>query len=112
MTSKQFQIQGYKLSMGHSMTLGRQYEFRRVISCNGADGYRLLFYFQADGEPLYPPFTNLSAKFGRVFLPVSEYGDFVDTLRNEKPLYAYINDSKPGWNHLRSTTEPVGETED
>jgi hypothetical protein len=26
-------------------------------------------------------------------------------------VYAYLNDSKPEWNYLRTTNEPVGEEE-
>jgi len=36
---------------------------------------------------------------------------FVDLLRNEKPVYAYLNSDIPAWNSIRTTQEPVGEEE-
>lgn len=112
MASKSFEISTYSISMGDRLSLGGgQYKFRRVISCNSEDGDRLIIYFQAEGEPLFPAFTNLAANFGRIFLPVSEFSAFIDILRNEKPLYGYISDQKPEWNALRSRQEPVGDAE-
>ena len=112
MANKGFEISTYSISMGDRLSFGGgQYQFRRVISCNSKDGQRLIIYFQAEGEQLYPPFTDLDIGLGRIFLPVSEFSAFVDVLRNEKPLYGYISDQKPEWNTLRTLQEPVGEAE-
>ena len=50
-------------------------------------------------------------KVGAIFLPFKEMPPFVDLLRNEKPIYAYLNSDKPEWNYVRSGPEPVGEEE-
>ncbi len=36
---------------------------------------------------------------------------YVDMLRNERPVYAYLNSDKPQWNSLKTSKEPVGEQE-
>jgi hypothetical protein len=38
-------------------------------------------------------------------------GPFVDLLRNEKPVMAYLNSHKPQWNQFSTGKEPVGEAE-
>jgi hypothetical protein len=36
---------------------------------------------------------------------------YVDLVRNEKPVYAYLNSDKPQWNSISTSNEPVGEEE-
>ncbi len=48
---------------------------------------------------------------GALFLPFEELGGFVDLVRNEKPVFAYLNSDKPEWISVRTSKEPVGEEE-
>ena len=50
-------------------------------------------------------------KVGALFLPFKEMGPFLDMLRNEKPIWAYLNSDKPEWISLKTSKEPVGEEE-
>ena len=36
---------------------------------------------------------------------------WVDMLRNEKPVYGYINTDHPEWTSISTSSEPVGEEE-
>jgi hypothetical protein len=36
---------------------------------------------------------------------------WIDLLRNETPLYGYINTDHPEWTNISTSTEPVGEQE-
>ena len=51
------------------------------------------------------------AKIGFSFLPESHYSRYIDLLRNEKPVFAYLNSEYPDINRLYTGTEPVGEEE-
>ena len=57
--------------------------------------------------PVYIPANEV----GAIFLPFREMAPFVDLLRNEKPIYAYLNSDPPQWNSLETRQEPVGEEE-
>jgi hypothetical protein len=102
-TTQHFQIQSYRLSMGY-------HHSHREIMCYGDDGYRLHLQFLPDDEALPPPFTDLAGKLGRKHLALSEFADYLDVLRNEKPLYGIISEDAVT-NQLRTTEEPIGGTE-
>ena len=50
-------------------------------------------------------------KVGAIFLPFEDMDQYVDMVRNEKPIYAYLNSDHPQWNSLKTSKEPVGEEE-
>ena len=50
-------------------------------------------------------------KVGAIFLPFKEMGPIADLLRNEVPIYAYLNSNTLAWTGIRTTEEPVGEEE-
>ncbi len=52
-----------------------------------------------------------SSVVGAILLPFKEMAPFVDLVRNEKPVYAYMNSDRPQWNNLKTSLEPVGEEE-
>ena len=54
---------------------------------------------------------SVANKVGLIFLPFHEMEPFVDLLRNEKPVTAYLNSDSPQWNQLFTGKEPVGEAE-
>ena len=112
MATKTFQVQSYKIKLGDALTIGGgARKFPAVVACYGADGYRCILYFYHDGDPIYPPHYNPQYKFGTIQLRFKNIMPYIDLLRNEKPVYAYLNSDKPGWNNINTSKEPVGEEE-
>jgi hypothetical protein len=72
---------------------------------------RNVAYFLADDSPVPAPTTTVGGKWGPIFLPKEMMGQWVDLLRNEQPLFGYINTDHPEWTNLSSSEEPVGEEE-
>ncbi len=113
MAGKTFQIESYKVALGHAMTAtwsGQQIHIRGYVACWGGD-HRFIAYFLTDDSPVPEPVYIVDNKVGAIFLPFEEMGPFVDLVRNERPVYAYLNSNKPEWNNIRTSLEPVGEEE-
>ena len=64
-----------------------------------------------DGSSLPAPWYNPAAKSGAFYRPISQMELYLDVLRNEKPVYASMDDQSPGGNALRTYPEAVGEGE-
>jgi hypothetical protein len=114
MAIKQFVVTSYKIKLGYGMTAtwsGKQIKARGIVAYHGAGGYRFIAYFLKDDSSVPDPVYVVNNKVGAIFLPFNEMGPFVDLVRNEKPIYAYLNDAKPEWNNISSSQEPVGEEE-
>lgn len=113
MTKKIFEVQNYKVGLGHAMSATRggiSIKARGYVTCYG-DGYRLIVYGLTDDSPIPDPMFVVQNRVGALFLPFDELAGFVDMVRNEKPVYAYLNSDKPEWISLRTSSEPVGEEE-
>jgi hypothetical protein len=66
-------------------------------------------------KPDSPDMDNLylvDRKLGRIVVPWDQFPVYVDLLRNEKPIYAYLNSNTPISNRVYTGQEPVGEEED
>jgi len=74
-------------------------------------GSLVIAYFLTDNSPIPGPVYSVANKVGLIFLPFHEMEPFVDLLRNEKPVTAYLNSDSPQWNQLFTGKEPVGEAE-
>lgn len=114
MAIKRFSVYSYKITLAHGATAtwgGKKIKARGILTCFGADGWRFIAYFLTDDSPVPNPMTILKNKVGAIFLPFKEMDAFVDLVRNEKPIYAYLNDVKPEWNSISSSSEPIGEEE-
>jgi hypothetical protein len=71
----------------------------------------LILYFIPDGIELPDGFCNIAEKRGGAFHPVSQMGLYLDILRNEKPVFAGMDDRFPNASYLTTYPEPVGERE-
>ena len=114
MAIKSFEVTSYKMALGHGMTAtwsGTQISIRGYVACYGSDNYRFIAYFLNDNSPVPGPVYHVPNKVGAIFLPFKEMPPFVDLVRNEKPVYAYMNSDRPEWNSLKTSQEPVGEEE-
>ena len=114
MASKTFEVLNYKVALGDRMTgtaSGITVNFRGYIVCRGEDGFHLVFYFLNENSPVPNPSYREENKRGVVYLPFDQMYIYLDLLRNEKPVYAYVNSVKPEWNNIKTMEEPVGEEE-
>ena len=113
MATKTFQVTTYKMALGHAMSAtwsGKRIKARGYVTCYGGD-HRFIAYFLTDDSPVPDPVYVVANKVGAIFLPFKEMAPFVDLVRNEKPVYAYMNSDRPEWNSLKTSLEPVGEEE-
>ena len=113
MATKTFQVKKYELILGDAMEAvwrGVPIKARGILDCRGATHHLLIYFLNPDSQephPIYDP----ANKVGAIFLRFSEMAQFVDLVRNEKPVYAYLNDSNPEWNSISTSKEPVVEAE-
>lgn len=113
MTIKRFTVASYKIKLGDGLTAtwsGTKIKARGIVACYGRD-HRFIAYFLTDDSPVPNPVYIVQNRVGAIFLPFKEMGPFVDLLRNEKPVYAYLNSNRPEWNNISTSKEPVGEEE-
>lgn len=84
---------------------------------NGKDSARINLYC-SDGYKLYLIFSsqtssntyNESSKTGIGYQPIDRYSDFIDMVRNEKPVRVTFNPSSKNF-VVYVSSEPVGEEE-
>ena len=115
MAVHRFPIQTYSIKLGDKLSAtfsGTTIQARGIVSCMGPDNLRVVVYFLTDDSPVPKPTVTVNGKWGPIFLPKEMIGPWVDMLRNEKPLFGYINTDRPEWTSVSTTDEPVGEGED
>ena len=113
MATKTFQVTSYKMALGHAISAtwsGKKIKIRGYVACYGGD-HRFIGYFLTNDSPVPNPVYVVDNKVGAIFLPFDEMPLFVDMLRNEKPVYAYLNSNHPEWISIKTSKEPVGEEE-
>jgi len=111
MAIKTFAVENYEIALGHKMTAtwsGIQIKIRGYVACFGGD-HRFIAYFLGEDSQVPAPVYIPANRVGAIFLPFAQMPPFVDLVRNEKPVYAYLNTDKPEWNSLKTSLEPVGE---
>ncbi len=85
-------------------------KIRGLVRCIG-DEYEMDVFFLAPDSPFPAPSYDMEAKKGAMYLPIADMAAFVDTLRNEKPIYGHLRADNPQWTSVTTTKEPVGEGE-
>lgn len=113
MTIKNFEVNRYQIALGHELSAtwsGKRIGIRGYVVCYGED-HRFIAYFLTANSPVPEPVYIERNRVGAIFLPFEQMPPFVDLVRNEKPLYAYLNSDRPEWNSLKTAMEPVGEEE-
>lgn len=113
MASKSFQVASYEVHLGRRMSIGGGIlaHFHAHIICQGMHGERFTVYFLTPDSADVDNFYRVKESWGASFVPASQYEWYVDLLRNEKPVYAYMSEDHPDWNRLFTGSEPVGEGE-
>lgn len=115
MPAKRFEVSNYVLNMGYKNGAtwgGVAIQIQGYVTCYGADGSRLIVYGLHPSSPTpSAPVYNVTGNVGAIFVPFAELSNYVDIVRNEKPVYAYLNSDQPNWMSLSTSREPVGEEE-
>lgn len=114
MATKTFSVNNYVAQMGFKSSAswsGVSITIQGYLTCYGADGYRFIVYGLHPSSPVPGPVYIEANKVGAIFIPFSDLSNYIDLVRNEKPIYAYMNSTTPNWNSLRTSAEPVGEEE-
>ena len=109
MTMKTFNVEHYKVSFNHELTAnwgGTTIKARGKVVCYGEE-HRLIAYFLTDDSPLPKPVYLENENVGTIFFHFSDIGTFIDLLRYEKPVYAYLNSNKSEWMGIGTFREPV-----
>lgn len=113
MSKKTFAVENYEVKRARRMTIGGgAAAFASQIVCNGSDGTRLVLFFLSPSSVVPDNIYNPSAKRATSYLPAELFDWYQDLLRNEKPVYAYLNSDYPLENGLFTARERVGETEE
>jgi hypothetical protein len=98
MSIRNFPVTSYEIILGDKLTTGYgvvTIKARGIVSCVGPDDQRVVAYFLADDSPVPAPTTTKGGKWGPIFLPKEMMGQWVDMLRNEKPIFGHINTDHP-----------------
>lgn len=114
MSIRIFEITSYKIKLGYrqSATFGvTTLKAAGIISCMGNDNQRVVIYFLHEDSLVPNPAVTNDGKWGNIFLPAVMMQVWMDLLRNEKPLYGYINTEVPKLTNVSTSHEPVGEEE-
>ena len=106
-----FQVISYEVKLSRQLTVGSNIKFYALICCYGKDGTRFCNYFLRPDSPVENNVYNPTTKWATAFLPAEQFPWYLDLLRNEKPVFAYVNSDDPISNHLYTGKEPVGEGE-
>lgn len=113
MTTANFEVKTYEVSVAREMggvAGGLSVKFPAYIICRG-DEYHAVIYALADTSPVPENTFIPSAKRGTIFVPRWQFEWFRDLVRNEKPIYCYLNSDTPKSNSISTSREPVGEGE-
>jgi len=113
MATVTFEVKTYEVNIArenNGTAGGLNLKFPAYIKCQG-DVYHVVIYVLDDTSPV-PANTFLPAyNRGTIFVPRWQFEWFRDLVRNEKPVYCYLNSDTPRWNSLYTGQEPVGEME-
>jgi hypothetical protein len=113
MSKEQFEIKKYQVTLGSdllSIVTNIDMKVVGIIGCYGKD-VQIMINFVAEGEELPISAYDSEKSVGTMFRPISLMPIYIDLLRNEKPVFGYLNSEKPEWNSISTGHEPVGEGE-
>ena len=89
---------------------GIPFRLAGYIVCHGeADETLTVFFVDEAGMPRSD--VHLETRSGTAYRPSSHLGWHLDILRNEEPVYAFIDVANPDLNRIATGAEPVGEGE-
>src|SRR5262245_20159134 len=102
--SKTFAVTNYMVNTGYKNSAtwgGTAIVIQGYVTCYGADGSRFIVYGLHPSSPVPPaPVYNVAGNVGAIFVPFEALHNYVDLVRNEKPIYANLNSDNPNWMSL------------
>ncbi len=113
MVSKSFQVVSYEVHLARKMSVGGGMlaHFHAHIICQGTKGERFTVYFLTPDSEAVDNFYKPAESWAASFVPADQLPWYIDILRNEKPVFAYVSSDHPDWNRIFTGSEPVGEGE-
>ena len=108
-----FEVKTYEIKIARELNGtagGFSLKFPAYIRCQG-DEYHCVVYVLDDTSPVPDNTFIPAAKRGTIFVPRWQFEWFRDLVRNEKPVFCYLNSDTPKWNSLYTGSEPIGEQE-
>lgn len=114
MPRKTFSITHYVYQVGYKNSAtwdGTQILIQGYVACYGSADRFIVYGLHPDSPVPAAPVYNVSGNVGAIFVPFSDLSNYVDILRNERPVYATLNSDNPNWMGLRTSAEPIGEEE-
>jgi hypothetical protein len=114
MAKKTFSVTRYVYQVGYKNTAtwgGTHILIQGYVACYGDSDRFIVYGLHPDSPVPASPVYNVSGNVGAIFVPFAELSNYVDIVRNEKPVYATLNSDRPEWMGLRTSSEPTGEEE-
>lgn len=109
MTEIKFEVKRYSIMLGQHVPVPHKYydklPMQATIECFGNEEARvyrekLTIYFLPDQLSPTRALTNLSDFGGAIFVNFKDISPYIDILRNETPVIAYVNDEEPELNRI------------
>lgn len=89
--------------------LGKKEDFSAIIFCNGKDNKKLvIFFYESKPQEPYSNSSDLQTDQGVLYVHIHQYPFYLDLLRNESPVFAYLYE-EPEKNKV-TTEKPEKET--
>jgi hypothetical protein len=115
---KVFEVTNYYLGLQQKIPVsfdGIEFELQGSIFCVGAPSPprpRLFVFGLHPSSPVTPePDYVVPNDIGAIFVPFNDLHNYVDIVRNEKPVFAILDSDNPNSMGLVTSVEPVGEEE-
>ena len=108
-----FEIKEYMIiwrQLEHREVDGQTIKIRGLVRCMGEE-QEMDVFFLAEDSPFPTPSFDMENNRGAMYLPIRDIDAFVDTLRNERPIYGHLRADNPEWMSVTTSNEPVGENE-
>ncbi len=105
-----FKVDEYKITQGLGFNRGAT-RFDTYIECLGGEGESLTVLFADNSTKDSQSFSDTRTKRGTICVSADQFDWYVDLLRNEKPIYAFLDGDNSSRNGLRTHPEENGPPE-
>ena len=112
MATQTFEVKYYRVFLGTG-TIGnvKVVGYLNCLDASANWSFQQTIYFVPEGATLPPPTYSPASKSGSFYRPISQMALYMDLLRNEKPIFASMDNQNPDGNALRTFPEAIGEGE-
>jgi hypothetical protein len=110
----QFEIGAYTIKIGRRFATrvgDENVTAIGFISCVGEDFLNVNVYFVDDEGPVPEPTLSRDGNVGTLFLRREMMPIWTDLLRNEKPIFGFIDTARPEATYITTKLETIGEEE-